>query len=351
MGSQNLYGAPRPKSKANPISLSSTSIHALANELTLARARLSSSASNTSTKTAPGRPRPSKTAALFAPANKGVSKRAARDEAADDSYGGKTSAQLGDAVSERELARSRKKMKEKSRLYAAMKRGDFADEGGEGLVDFDRKWAEHPSDESDEEEEGRGSGGDDDDEIIEYEDEFGRTRKGKRGDVEREKRRVAAAKRAAEEAVAMNRAPEGLIVGNMIQTAAFTTATFSAVPSSAMLAGAMPKEEEERKLHYDASKEVRTKGVGFYQFSKDEGERMAELEELEKERLRTAEERKNVEERRKKRKEAVEKKREEVKRRRREKVGDKWLEGFMGELAESPAASASADQGEGGEES
>ncbi|RPB11640.1 hypothetical protein P167DRAFT_536554 [Morchella conica CCBAS932] len=348
MGSQNLYGAPRPKSKANPIPLSSTSIHALANELTLARARLSSTST---TKTAPGRPRPSKTASLFAPANKGVSKRAARDEAPDDSYGGKTSAQLGDAVSERELERSRKKMKEKSRLYAAMKRGDFADEGGEGLVDFDRKWAEHPSDESEEEaEEKAGGGSDEDDEIIEYEDEFGRTRKGKRGAVEREKRRVAAAKRAAEEAAAMNRAPEGLIVGNTIQTAAFTTATFSAVPSSAMLAGAMPKEEEEKKLHYDASKEVRTKGVGFYQFSKDEGERMAEMEELERERVKTAEERRKVEERRKKRKEAVEKKREEVKRRRREKVGDRWLEGFMGELADSPAAPADdAGQGEGEE--
>ncbi|KAH0604285.1 uncharacterized protein H6S33_006662 [Morchella sextelata] len=349
MSSNSLYGAPRPKSKANPIPLSSTSIHALANELTLARARLSSTST---TKTAPGRTRPSKTKALFAPSNKGVSKRAARDETPNVHYGGQTIAQRGGGVSERDLERSRKKLKEKSRLYAAMKRGDFADEGGEGLVDFDRKWAEHPSDESDEEgEEEAGGDDDDDDEIIEYEDEFGRTRKGKRGVVEREKRRVAAAKRAAEEAAAMNAVPEGLIVGNTIQTAAFTTATFSAVPSSAMLAGAMPKEEEETKLHYDATKEVRTKGVGFYQFSRDEKGRMAEMEELERLRLRTTEERKKVEEKKKKRKEAVEKKREEVQRRRREKVGDKWLEGFMGELAESPAAPASADQGEVEEES
>ncbi|KAI5837267.1 hypothetical protein DFP73DRAFT_581173 [Morchella snyderi] len=348
MGSNSLYGAPRPKSKANPIALSSTSIHALANELTLARARLSATSA---TKTAPGRTRPSsKTAALFAPANKGVRGRAARDEAAadDNSHGGKTSAQLGDAVSERDFERSRRRLKEKSRLYAAMKRGDFGDEDGEALVDFDRKWAEEEGDESDEEKEEEEEGeGEDDDDVIEYEDEFGRTRKGKRGAVEREKRRVAAAKRAAEEAAAMNAVPEGLIVGNTIQTAAFTTATFSTVPSSAMLAGAMPKEEEEgKKVHYDASKEVRTKGVGFYQFSKDEGERMAEMEELQRERLRTAEERKKVEEKKKKRKEAVEKKREEVKRRRRAKVGDKWLEGFMGELAEPPAAPAAADQGE-----
>lgn len=340
--SSSLYGAPRPKSKSNAISLSSTSIHALSTELSLARSRLSSSTS----KSAPGRTRPSKTKSLFTNSNKNVSKRAAKDLATDDdrSYGGKTSEELGGGVSERDLARSKKRLNEKAKLYNAMKRGDFNDDNGEGLVDFDRKWAEHPSDEEseDDEETREEEGGD---EIVEYEDEFGRTRKGKKSEVEREKRREAAVQKAQEEIAQMNAQPEGLIIGNTIQTAAFTTATFSTVPSSSMLSSALPAESADQETHYDASKEVRTKGVGFYQFSKNAKERTVEMEELMNERKRTGEERKRKEEKKKRRLEELEARKEKVKRMRRGKVGESWLEGFMGEIE---GAGGAGDEKEGG---
>lgn len=326
-----LYGAPRPKSKSTAISLSSTSIHALSTEISLARSRLSSTSS---LKSAPGRSRPSKTKSLFAGSNKNVSKRAVKDLA--DSHGGKTSEQLGGGISERDLARSRKRLKEKAKLYEAMKRGDFNDDAGEGLVDFDRKWAEHPSDEESDNGDGADEEREDDDdgdEIVEYEDEFGRTRKGKKSQVEKDKRREAAAKKAVDEETARDAVPEGLIIGNMIQTSAFTTATFSAVPTSSMLSSALPVEEEEDlETHYDANREVRTKGVGFYQFSTNSKERAGEMEELLNERKHTAEGRKMAEEKKKRRREEVEARREEVKRRRRGKVGGNWLDGFMGEI-------------------
>lgn len=324
-----LYGAPRPKSKSNDISLSSTSIHALSTEISLARSRLASKS-----KSAPGRARPSKTKSLFANSNKNVSKRAAKDLADDDrSYGGKTSEQLGGGISERDLARSKKRLKEKAKLYGAMKRGDFNDDNGEGLVDFDRKWAEHPSDEESDKDDDGAKEEDDGDEIVEYEDEFGRTRKAKKSHIEKEKRHEAAAKKALEEVQARDAVPEGLIIGNTIQTGAFATANFSAFPSSSMLSSALPiEEEEDLETHYDASKEVRTKGVGFYQFSTNTKERAIEMEELVNKRNHTAEERKIAEEKKKRRREAVEARREEVKRRRRMKVGGNWLEGFMGEI-------------------
>lgn len=325
----SLYGAPRPKSKSTAISLSSTSIHALSAEISLARLRLSS-------ESVPGRSRPTKTKSLFAGSNKNVFKRAAKDLVGSNDGGGRTSEQLGGGVSERDLARSKKKLKQKAKLYDAMKRGDFNDDNGEGLVDFDRKWAEHPSDEESENGEGANKEDDDDDddgdEIVEYEDEFGRTRKGKKSYVEKEKRREAAAKKAAEEAAARDAVPEGLIIGNTIQTGAFVTANFSAVPTSSMLSEALPPEEEYQETHYDASKEVRTKGVGFYQFSTNSKERAVEMEELMNERERTAGDRKKAEEKKKRRREEIEARREEVKRRRRVKVGENWLEGFMGEI-------------------
>lgn len=337
-----LYGAPRPKSKSNDISLSSTSIHALSTEISLARSRL---ASTSISKSAPGRTRPSKTKSLFANSNKNVSKRAAKDLADDDrSYGGKTSEQLGGGISERDLARSKKRLKEKAKLYEAMKRGDFNDDNGEGLVDFDRKWAEHPSDEESDKDDDDAMEEDDGDEIMEYEDEFGRTRKAKKSHIEKEKRHEAAAKKALEEVQARDAVPEGLIIGNTIQTGAFATANFSAFPASSMLSSALPAEEEDDlETHYDANKEVRTKGVGFYQFSTNTKERAIEMEELVNERNRTAEERKTVEEKKKKRREAVEARREEVKRRRRVKVGENWLEGFMGEIE---VGGASREEGE-----
>lgn len=306
--------------------LSSTSIHALATELSLARARADSS------KTTTARPRPSKSAKanLFRP-NKGVSSRAARDEAIQSS----TTTSL--PASERELERSRRKMQQKAKLYAQLKRGDAGIEQ-EGLVDFDRKWAEEGSDardssSEDEEEAGDGADGD---EVIEYEDEFGRTRTGKRSEVEREQRRAQAAQKHAGESTVRPEEPQRLIFGDTIQTHAFQTPTFSTVPSSDTLKRAMPTEEEDfhaAEAHYDASKEVRTKGVGFYQFSTDPEERKREMAELERQRDTTARAKKEKDERRKRKMKEIEERKELVRKKRRDKVGEAWLTGFMDGMA------------------
>lgn len=246
-------------------------------------------------------------------------------------------------MSERQIARSREKLLEKARIYEALQRGDVdggdgdgdgdGEGDGEGLVDFTRKWAEDGGGES-REGEGEGREGREAEEMVEFVDEFGRTRLLPKSQADLERSRLAKDRGLGEGSAPKPPPPEGLIYGNVIQTNAFQTSTFSSVPSAEMLQSAAPKETDQavQDTHYDASKEVRTKGVGFYQFSKDEEERKAEFEALEKERKKTLEERERMLEKKRRRKEELEKRREEVRRKRRGKVGETWLEGFMGEL-------------------
>ena len=328
-----LYGTPRPKNK--PIPLSSSSIHALSTELSVARSALSRTE-----KSGPARARTkkstSKTAALFSGHNKGVSERAKRDVSREEEEGGagyvvvKTAAGEG-GISERDLQRSRKSMLAKAKRYRQLRRGG---KGGDALVDFDRKWGEEGSGSEEEEEEDGDDGGGG--EVVEYEDEFGRTRTGTRGEAEREKRRREVAGKVGESVGEGVRPlpPQGIIYGNTIQTHAFHTPMFNAVPTSEELLAARAEKEKEDVLetHYDASTEVRTKGVGFFQFSKDVEARRGEMEELEAERRRTEMERQEKEGRRKRKREELEKRREEIKAKRRVKVGGSWLEDQFGDL-------------------
>ena len=324
----SLYGVPRPKSKPNPIPLSQSSIHALATELSLARAR----------------PRQSRTKPSQKPlSNRGVATRAARDEA-----GRTTSRDIGGDVDERELARSRKKLIAKAGVYERLRKGGGGGDGEEedGLVDFDRKWVEegepefHSSASSDDDEEEEGGGGG---EMVEHTDDLGRTRKVSKKALARILRREARTKQRAQDQqippsqahhhLAAQPPPESISYGPRIQTGAFQTANFSSVPTADMLAAAMPAEKEGfEEVHYDADGEVRTKGVGFYRFSKDEGDRKREFQELDEERRRTERERERMAEKKRKRKEDLERRKEEVRKKRRGKVGGTWLEGFMGEL-------------------
>jgi hypothetical protein len=327
-----LYGVPRPKNK--PIPLSSTSIYALSTELSLARSQLAQSVS--SSKSLPARPRPSKTGKLFSAQNKGVSIRAAKDER---DGGGKTTEELGDgSITQRDLGRSRRKMEVKAKIYERLKRGDACGVEkieSEGLVDFDRKWAENGEKEEEEEEEEEEDGGAG---SVEYVDEFGRTRMGTKAEAEREKKRSDMAEKERNRPdrdgnIARPPPPEGIIYGNTIQTHAFQTPTFSRVPTATEIAAALPTEEDEEfevETHYDASKEVRTKGVGFYQFSKDAKVRKLEMEELEKERQKTEKDRLEKIERRKRKREELERRKEEVRNKRRGHVGKSWLETQFG---------------------
>ena len=124
-----------------------------------------------------------------------------------------------------------------------------------------------------------------------------------------------------------------LIYGSIIQTHAFTTAQFSSLPTQLPKVEDLPQTQPgAEEKHYDANSEIRTKGVGFYAFSRDNEQRKKEMEDLERARRKTEEERKKKEEGRKRRREEIEARREEIRRKKREVVGGRWLEGLMGEL-------------------
>ena len=233
-------------------------------------------------------------------------------------------------------------MEEKARLYASMKRGDYippkdgrVNKEAEGLVDFDRKWAEQEegkdgdtsSDDYDDDE-----GRDDADrEIVEYEDEFGRMRKGTKGEAAKMLRQRNAAAYAQEELSSFSGRPErpvNLIVGDAIQSAAFNPDEPIAVQMETLARKRDRSMTPPEEVHYDASKEVRTKGVGFYQFSKDAEGRKKEMQALEKEREETEKLKKEREERKEKKRKDIEERKRMIAEKREKKLADRFLAGL-----------------------
>ncbi|RPB21066.1 hypothetical protein L211DRAFT_459138 [Terfezia boudieri ATCC MYA-4762] len=289
-----LYGHSRPKSK--PIPISHSSIHSLSTELSLAKHRLSTDNPN------PGRPRGSKTKSLFAGSNKGVSSRAAKDLLLDDERpSSKSKAAEGSGLTNAELARFRTNLEEKAKIYEKLRKGEYIPPskkqrrvagGGqeeERLVDFDRKWREEGSgsepNNSDSESENSEDGivpAPSEEEIVEYTDEFGRTRTAPKSIAEKHMRKL---KQAEEEGGSGARNSDGepnpnLIYGSIIQTHAFTTAQFSSLPAQLPKVEDLPQTQPSaEEKHYDANAEIRTKGVGFYAFSGDNEQRKKEMEE------------------------------------------------------------------------
>ncbi|KAF3938316.1 hypothetical protein ABW19_dt0208963 [Dactylella cylindrospora] len=337
---RELYGRPKAKNSI-PANLSSTSAVALSSEL----ARLAASG------TTQGRKRPAKSSKddLFHKgSNKGVSSRAAKDVADGGSSRKTTSKDIG-YLDDAEIQRARKKMEEKTRLYNAMKRGDYVppakklkggwqgadDDRAGSLIDFDRKWAEREADGGSD---GETSSDDevsirsDDEETVDHEDEFGRTRRITKRELRKLQRDEARADVMAtaydsdEDARKRKVDTSRLIYEDTIQTAAFDQDQFER----------RKKELEERRqeqedTHYDATKEVRTKGVAFYQFSQDTEARKKEMEALKAEREKTEKERRAKELKKEERRKEVERRREELKRRRQGKEGEKWLQNFLDE--------------------
>ncbi|MCJ1340636.1 hypothetical protein MMC09_005932 [Bachmanniomyces sp. S44760] len=305
---------------------------------------------------AAARPRPSKAPSksdIFTAHNKNTKKRAAADISSNDKNDGgitqKHNSDIG-GVDATVLHRSKRKMEEKARLYAAMKRGDYIpgaegkDEQRSGLVDFDRKWAEK---EATRQEAGKNKedtstdsddGGDSDseeEEMIEYEDEFGRTRKGTRTEALREQRRLKAQAHAAEELHALSarpKAPEKIIYGDTVQSSAFNPDEPIALQMESLAAKRDRTPTPPPETHYDASKEVRSKGVGFYQFSGDKEGREREMGALEAERVETERLRGQREEARERRKREVEERKRVIKERRVGMRAERFLEGLGGEL-------------------
>jgi hypothetical protein len=343
----HLYGAkPKSRSKAKEISSSSS----LAFSSTLS-SLIKSSATDTN-KTIAGRARPQKED-IFKTHNKNVKKRALKD-VEDSKFTQKHRGRTTEEKGEDDVAwkRTKRRMEEKARLYDALKRGDVEDRDDKYGVDFDRKWAEKrekgepdsaSSSESDASEE----------ELVEYVDEFGRTRKGTRAEVAREERR----KRnlAADEPdrfTARPSMPTNIIYGDAVQSNAFNPDETIA-QAMADLAAKRDKElTPPPELHFDGRAEARQRGTGFMYFSKDEEERQEQIKNLQKEREETERVRKERREQIEKRKEMIREKKKAIQEKRSKEQAERFLHDLGAELfKEGDEAGSSKDNEAGSEES
>jgi hypothetical protein len=290
----SLYGFQRQKRMKGDKEISSNTTTSFTSQLS-SLINSSKTPGTTDTRAKASRTKPKKED-IFATHNRNSAARAQRDldNAASPAFAQKHTTN-GEGLDRAVWERSKRKMEEKARLYAAMKRGDVEDDAERFAVDFDRKWAEKYGDAqsgeeemSDEEDEEEGESG-----MVEYVDEFGRTRQGTRADAVRaERQQRGLADMSGDKFTARPSAPSGVIYGDTIQHQAFN-------PDMPI---AMQMEELARKrdksltpppdMHFDASREIRTKGTGFFQFSEDAEERKKQMEELERERTETEKARK-----------------------------------------------------------
>lgn len=296
---------------------------------------------------------------IFSVHNKGVKKRAAADEAAADSQQQvhQTSDTIGD-VDAATLSRSRRRMEEKAQIYEELRKGhhlaaDSSDEEDErdehaarlrrkernALVDFDRKWAEEEAEkEEEEDDEVKRENEDDTESLVEYEDEFGRTRKGTRAEAER------AARMRADELVeedglyiparrARPARPEKLIYGETIQTQAFNPDDEIAAKMSYLASRRDRSVTPPEETHYNADSEVRTRGTGFYAFSQDAKERERQMAELLNARKETEREREERRQRQAERQRLKEERRQKIRELRSRRQAESFLEGLGSAIA------------------
>ncbi|KAK4154339.1 hypothetical protein C8A00DRAFT_14503 [Chaetomidium leptoderma] len=335
----NLYGQPPPKRQKKEI-VSSTSV-AFTSQLSSllaepATSTAPSAASATTTAAARTRRAKLKTDEL---SKTKVKRKDASTTEPKDSKKLSLKSPFGTEESKAEREFARRKMESKARLYAAMQRGDYI--GREtGLVDFDRKWAEsqaattnnnnNPASSSDSDPD------DDDDEtnidttLHEHTDEFGRVRHLTHSQILRLQRSNASATEL-EHMSARPKAPETLIYGDAVQAEAFA-ARDGADTMEALARKRDRSATPPAATHYRADGEIRTKGVGFYQFSRDEGTREAEMGALAEERRRTEGLRREREAKAEGRKREIEERRRALLERRTKKMAESFLEGLEKDL-------------------
>jgi Domain of unknown function (DUF4078) len=329
---ESLYSVKDPsKTKHKPISSTSS----LAFSSNLAALISSSSGRKPSTSTSAARTRPSKSSKsdIFTSHNKNVKKRSA----ADMEQSHQTKDDLG-AVSAAELQRSKRKMEDKVRMYNAMKRGEYIgreDYDERGLVDFDRKWAESRPDTVEDEHEDSDSESEDsrspqtnNNEMVSYTDEFGRLRTGTAVEARRfarQQRIAAAATVESANSAAHPQQPANIIYGDTIQHQAFNPDQIIADKMSELAAKRDKSATPPPDTHYDANHEIRTRGTGFYGFSKDEELRKKEMESLEKERAETERAREVRQEAKDERKQEIEERRKVLEEKRSQKEAGRFL--------------------------
>ncbi|PHH60368.1 hypothetical protein CDD81_1806 [Ophiocordyceps australis] len=319
----NLYGQ-RPAKKQKTATSLSTSLDFTA-QLTSIMSTSSSTAATSS-----GRPRPSREARqdIFRSSKPTKSKTSQEEQEARLVL----KEVAGTEEETAELARARRKMEVKARQYAAMKRGDYVPKENEAepLVDFDRKWAESKEQgvlsSDDDSDEDSNDGGD---EVVEWEDEFGRRRRGTRAEKEKMERRIQRGLVGAEELQRMSArpaAPQRIIHGDTIQAMAFQPDNPQEMEELAAKRDRSVTPPDAK--HYDADSEIRTKGTGFYKFSKEEEARVREMAQLEEERRQTEAVREARENQKEMRRREIEQRRREMHARRAQRQADSFLNEF-----------------------
>lgn len=327
----HLYGA-RPKGRAKAKEISSSSTLAFSSTLS----HLIKNSSAESSKSAAGRPRPHKED-IFKTHNKNVKKRALKDlEEADfaQNHRGRTAEEKDEDAAA--WKRTKRRMEEKARLYDALKRGDVEDVDDRYGVDFDRKWADQQAKGSTASSDSSSDDDDDSDEaeeLVEYVDEFGRTRKGTRAEAAREERRKRTL--AADEPdrfTARPSMPSNLIYGDAVQTQAFNPDATIAQQMAELAAKRDKELTPPPDVHFDGRAEVRQRGMGFFNFSKDEQERREQMARMESERQETERVRRDRREQVEKRKEMIRNKKQAILQKRTKGQAERFLDQLGAEL-------------------
>lgn len=325
----SLYGAQRPRKLAGGKEISSSTTLSFTSQLS---SLINSSNKKSTLKAAPSRAKPKKDD-IFSSHNRNTAKRAKRDLEASPAYEQKHTTN-GETLDKSIWERSKRKMEEKARLYAAMKRGDVEDADERYAVDFDRKWAEAGDKGEDSEQDEEDDIEDEQQEIIEYTDEFGRTRTGTAAEAARAER----IKRGGMEAesdrfTARPSAPSNVIYGDTIQHQAFDPDE----PRAAQMEELAKKRDKSLtpppEQHFDSTQEIRTKGTAFFQFSGDAEERKRQMANLELERLETEQRRKERDAKLSERKRQIEARRAEINQRRGKRKVDDFLDQLGEELS------------------
>ncbi|KAF8896288.1 hypothetical protein BD779DRAFT_1433316 [Infundibulicybe gibba] len=208
--------------------------------------------------------RPDKKPTVWARQNKGVGDRASRDIELE-------------AVSKPTLESARAALERKAKIYDQLQKGKTGGLSDKQyntlLVDFDTKppsqQFDPDSDDVDESLEVPRAPDDDADPVIEYEDEFGRIRTARRSEVPRNLMPPSGDEAPDED--------EDIIIRNPVGHFPVYEPSAERV---AEIAKAHAEENNPLGVHYDAAREVRAKGAGFYQFSADEEKRREQMEEL-----------------------------------------------------------------------
>ncbi|CAI6340606.1 unnamed protein product [Periconia digitata] len=329
----HLYGE-RPKHRTKAKEISSTSALAFSSALS-GLIKASSSGSTAATKPTGSRARSQKDD-IFKTHNKGVKKRALKDVEEVD-FAQKHRGRTADEKAEDDVhyKRTKRRMEEKARLYNALKRGDVEDLDDRYGVDFDKKWADKQEKGGADSAESSSSSDSDseEEELVEYTDEFGRTRKGTRAEVAREERRKRTL--AADEPdrfTARPSMPSDIIYGDAIQAAAFNPDE-TITQQMAELAAKRDKElTPPPDTHFDGHAEKRQRGTGFMHFSKDAEERKEQMANLEKQRMETEKARSRRKEEIEKRKAMIREKKKAIDERRAKGQADKFLNDLGEEL-------------------